>query len=231
MRPQFWLLLAALILGAAPSAGAADAPSLPPLPNLNAPELRATFIAFVQSQIEQEARAGNYSEHQRERTEVFCSDYMMVAVRAMFAEPVPGIRRQVADYRGELAGYLVIVLRSQFYIEDRRLRTLAVPAEEVGEVLYGIYQSGVALSAAALQATAELVLALHGDPVWRAAVAEKRFPEIALREFITSREQVWNAWEAKHPHLEVGVFQGVKKWFNEKTAGDLDYMEKVHQEK
>lgn len=234
-RARFWLLLVALGLGAARSLGAADAATAatpaPALPNFNAPELRATFIAFVQSQIEQEARAGNYSEHQRERTGAFCADYMLTAVKAVFAEPVPGIRRQVAEYRGELAGYLVIVLQSLFHVEDRRLRTMAVPAEEVGEVLFAIYQSGIALSPVALEGTAALVLALHQDPVWRAAVAEKKFPEIALREFITSREQIWNAWEAAHPQLEAEVFQGIKKWFNEKTAKDLDYMEKVHQGK
>jgi hypothetical protein len=234
IRARFWLLLVALGLGAARSLGAADAVAPaqpPPLPNFDAPELRATFITFVQSQIEQEARAGNYSEHQRERTGAFCADYMLVSVRAMFAEPVPGMRRQIAGYRAELAGYLVIVLQSSPRVEDQRLRTMAVPAEEVGEVLYTIYQSGVALAPAALEGTAALVLALHRDPVWRAAVAEKKFPEIALREFITSREQVWNAWEAAHAHLEPGVFQGLKKWFNEKTAKDLDYMEKVHQGK
>jgi len=225
-----WFLVVALGLGATRSLGATEVSTLTPpaRPNFEAPELRATFIAFVQSQIEGEARAGNYSEHQRERTGAFCADYMLVAVRALFVEPMPGIRRQIAEYRGELAGYLVIVLQSEFQVENRRLLAMSVPAEEVGEVLLLAYEKGLELSPAVQQGTAELVLALHRDPVWRAAVAEKRFPEIALREFIATRERQWNTWEASHTHLDAGVFQVLKTWFNEKTAKDLDYMEKVH---
>lgn len=223
------LLLVALGLGATRSLGAADVEPPPTVrPNFEAPELRETFVAFVQSQLEAEAVTGNYSEHQRERTGAFCSDYMLVTLRALFAEPMPGMRRQIAEYRGELAGYLVIVLQSEFQIENRRLLAMSAPAEEVGEVLLLAYQKGFEVSPVALQATAELVLALHRDPVWRAAVTEKRFPEIAVREFITSRERLWNAWEASHTRLEANVFQTLKTWFNEKTGKDLDYMEKVH---
>lgn len=239
--PRLCFLLVALALGGTSPLAAAEGaatesapaaaptPSRPPWPNLQSPELKATFEAFVRSQIEDEARAGNYSEHQRERTGAFCADYMMVAVRALFAEPVPGLRRQIAEYRGELAGYLVIVLESEFRAENRRLLAMAVPAEEVGEMLLLVYEKGIAISNTALQATAELVLPLHRDPVWRAAVEERRYPQIAVREFILSRERQWNAWETSHgAKLEPAVFEILKTWFNQKTAKDIDFMEKAH---
>lgn len=57
---------------------------------------------------------------------------------------------------------------------------------------------------------------------------EKRFPAVAVREFIASREQVWNAWEPEHATLDAKVFQIFKTWFNEKTTDDLDYLDRVH---
>ncbi len=183
----FCLGLVALDLGATRNVNANEIATAPVQPNFDASELKLMFAAFVQNQIEEEARAGNYSAHQRERTGAFSVDYMLVTVKGMFAEPMPGMRRQIAAYRAELAGYLVLVLQSEFSVENRRLLALSVPAEEVGEVLLLVSEAGIGLSSAALQGTAELVLALHRDPVWRAAVAEKRFPEIAVREFITSR--------------------------------------------